>query len=190
MLDINKKYNLIYADPAWPNRDSASAGNRGAVHKYKLMPLEEICSLPISNISADNCLLAMWWVGVMPREALTVCESWGFRLFNMHGLTWVKTTKHGKLHFGMGSLTRANVENMLFGTRGDAEHILFGIKGKVSALRKNASIRQTIHAPVGRHSEKPDVFRQTLVKLCGDVPRIELFARTNPSGWDTWGNEA
>ena len=27
-------------------------------------------------------------------------------------------------------------------------------------------------------------------KLCGDVPRIELFARTAAPGWDCWGNQA
>jgi site-specific DNA-methyltransferase (adenine-specific) len=25
--------------------------------------------------------------------------------------------------------------------------------------------------------------------LCGDVPRIELFARQRTQGWDVWGNE-
>ena len=23
----------------------------------------------------------------------------------------------------------------------------------------------------------------------GDVPRVELFARQSPPGWDVWGNE-
>ena len=25
--------------------------------------------------------------------------------------------------------------------------------------------------------------------MCGDVPRIELFARQRTQGWDVWGNE-
>ena len=25
--------------------------------------------------------------------------------------------------------------------------------------------------------------------LMGDVPRVELFARQHPPGWDVWGNE-
>ena len=28
-----------------------------------------------------------------------------------------------------------------------------------------------------------------IVQLCGDVPRIELFARQEVEGWDCWGNE-
>ena len=39
------------------------------------------------------------------------------------------------------------------------------------------------------HSKKPDEVRNRIVELCGDLPRIELFAREKTSGWDVWGNE-
>ena len=39
------------------------------------------------------------------------------------------------------------------------------------------------------HSRKPDRIRADIVKLMGDVPRIELFARQKFDGWDVWGNE-
>jgi len=39
------------------------------------------------------------------------------------------------------------------------------------------------------HSRKPDRIRDDIVKLCGDLPRIELFARTSMPGWDVWGNQ-
>ena len=52
-------------------------------------------------------------------------------------------------------------------------------------------------SPRGNHSCKPSIIRNNIVELCGDLPRIELFARKpdtlieDPSwkGWDTWGNE-
>ena len=31
--------------------------------------------------------------------------------------------------------------------------------------------------------------RGEIVKLMGDLPRIELFARQKTEGWDVWGNE-
>ena len=31
--------------------------------------------------------------------------------------------------------------------------------------------------------------RHDIVELCGDVPRIELFARQKAQGWDSYGNE-
>ena len=40
-----------------------------------------------------------------------------------------------------------------------------------------------------QHSKKPDCVREKIVQLCGDLPRIELFAREKKEGWDAWGNE-
>ncbi len=34
-----------------------------------------------------------------------------------------------------------------------------------------------------------DDIKNRIVKLCGDLPRIELFARQRTEGWDCWGNE-
>ena len=31
--------------------------------------------------------------------------------------------------------------------------------------------------------------RDKILQLMGDLPRIELFARQTPAGWDVWGNE-
>ena len=39
------------------------------------------------------------------------------------------------------------------------------------------------------HSRKPDRIRADIVRLMGDLPRIELFARQVWDGWDCWGNE-
>ena len=40
------------------------------------------------------------------------------------------------------------------------------------------------------HSRKSAEIQERIVELCGDVPRIELFARQAADGWDRWGNEA
>lgn len=40
-----------------------------------------------------------------------------------------------------------------------------------------------------RHSQKPDEIRNRIVELCGDMPRIELFAREKSEGWVSVGNE-
>ena len=31
--------------------------------------------------------------------------------------------------------------------------------------------------------------KYNIIDLCGDLPRIELFARNTNKGWDAWGNE-
>ena len=51
------------------------------------------------------------------------------------------------------------------------------------------NIHQFIISPVEAHSKKPDEARDKIVSLLGDLPRVELFARQTPPGWDVWGNE-
>jgi len=172
------KYQLIYADPPWQYRDKADSGKRGANHKYQVMTMTDLKRLPVWDLAADNCLLAMWWVPPMPEEALTVMRAWGFRLMTMKGFTWHKThAKSGKTCMGMGHMTRGN-----------SEDCLFAVKGKLPP-RMAGNIIQHVTANRGRHSEKPAIFRSLLEQLLGDVPRIELFAREAPHGWDTWGNQ-
>ena len=55
--------------------------------------------------------------------------------------------------------------------------------------RQAANVHQFIIAPIQEHSRKPDEARDKIVALMGDVPRVELFARQSPPGWDVWGNE-
>ena len=172
-----EKYNLIYADPGWKYRDKASAGKRGAEHKFRVMDYKAISRLPVDQIAADDCLLAMWWVPPQPVEALYVVDAWGFKLKTMQGFTWAKRTKRGLWHFGMGNLSRANAECCLFATKGRPQRV-------------SASVRSLIEAPVREHSRKPDEARDRLVELMGDVPRIELFAREVTPGWASWGDEA
>lgn len=169
-------FSIIYADPPWQYRDKANAGNRGACHKYGVMSVADICALPIPQIAADDCLLAMWHVAPMPLEALSVVTAWGFKLKTMKGFTWVKRTTNGLRHFGMGHWTRANSEDCLFAVRGHPKRV-------------SAAVSQLIEAPVREHSRKPDEARDRLVQLMGDVPRIELFARTATPGWEAWGDQ-
>jgi N6-adenosine-specific RNA methylase IME4 len=85
--------------------------------------------------------------------------------------------KSGKGNFwGMGRWTRANAEVCLLGTKGKPK-------------RLSAGVHSVIETPIQRHSQKPDEARIRIVKLMGDIPRIELFARETAKGWDSWGNE-
>lgn len=172
------KYTLIYADPPWTYRDKANDGERGAGHKYQTMTIHDICRLPVWDLAAENCLLAMWWVPTQPLEALKVMDAWGFRLMTMKGFTWHKTNKHkGNSAIGMGHMTRAN-----------SEDCMFAVKGKLPP-RLDASICQHVTAPRMGHSSKPPEFRDLLVRLLGDVARCELFSRDSVDGWDMFGNQ-
>lgn len=183
-IDINnppRKYRVIYGDPAWQysNRNTGGSMTSSAEAHYTVTTVSDMAALPVANLADEHCLLVMWWVGAMPQEAIDLCGAWGFRLSNMNGFVWRKLTKKMIPFFGMG-----------FSTRSGSESALIGVKGKIGALIKDHSVRAVIEAPVGRHSEKPHAFREAIEKLCGDVPRVELFARDAADGWDCWGNQA
>ena len=170
-----KKYKIIYADPAWTYDDKALTGNRGAGCKYDLMTLEDICNLPVSQISDDDCILFIWGTWTHIKEVQQVIESWGFE-YKTVGFVWVKKFATGKNFIGMGNWTRSNTEYCLIATKGNPKRI-------------NAGISQIIESIPDSHSSKPDMVRKRIIELVGDLPRIELFARTKVHGWDVWGND-
>ena len=173
-----KKYEIIFCDPPWKfnNKNTGGSMKSGASNKYKVMTLDEMKLLPISDIASDNCVLFMWWVGSQPQEAIDLVDAWGFSLKTMTGFVWVKRTKLWKMFFGMGHWTRAGAECCLIATKGKPK-------------RLSASIRSVIEAVSDVHSKKPNIFADKIVELCGDLPRLEMFARDKKNGWDTWGDE-
>ena len=50
-------------------------------------------------------------------------------------------------------------------------------------------VHSVIYAPIDKHSKKPQETRDRIIRLVGDLPKVELFAREVPEGWDVWGNE-
>ena len=171
----DKKYNIIYADPPWSYQDKALAGNRGAVCKYSVMNIDEIKSLPVKDLADDDCILFMWVTYPKLNECFEVIKSWGFE-YKTIAFTWVKKYKNGDNFMGMGRWTRANAEICMLSTKGKPKRI-------------SASVRQIIESIPERHSKKPNIVRDKIIELCGDLPKIELFARERINGWDAWGNE-
>lgn len=174
-----KKFDVIYADPPWQFNSKKTGGSMksGSDQIYGSMSLDELKSLPIDTLAADNCLLVMWYVGAMPQEALDLVAAWGFTVKSMNGFVWDKLTKHGLPFFGMGHYTRAG-----------SESAIIAIKGKFKADSKG--VRAVRHEIIGEHSEKPPVFHDDIEKIAGkDKSFIELFARKQYPGWSVWGNQ-
>ena len=170
-----KKYQVIYADPPWAYPES---GSNAKVHDrhYKCMSIQEISSLPVENIADSNCLLFLWVTFPRLFDAKNVIESWGFT-YKTVAFVWVKRNKKQEsLFWGLGSWTRSNSEVCLLGIRGKPRKI-------------SSSVHSVIISPIEHHSKKPDETRMRIVNLCGDISRIELFARQRVEGWDAWGNE-
>ena len=174
----DKKYKVLYADPPWrfSNRRTGGSLKSGSATHYELLSVQDICNLPVQDIADDDCVLFMWWVAAMPEEALRVVKAWGFNLKTMTGFNWVKRTQRGKLDFGMGFWTRAGSEMCLIATKGKPR-------------KASSSVRSVLISKKRQHSQKPDEVRERIEELCGNVPRIELFARRKVDEWDSWGLE-
>lgn len=203
-------FQILYADPAWEHDDRASDGQRGASFKYQTMSLDDICALDVQRHMAPESALFLWAVSPMLPEAFRVMEAWGYT-YSTVAFCWAKTRGprtdevrkivrarlpglkaradgitddllHAglvprKWHIGMGQTTRCNVELCLLGVRGRL--------GRV-----DAGVRQLVTAPLGEHSAKPPEIRDMIVRLLGDRPRLEMFARERVDGWAAWGFDA
>jgi len=139
------------------------------------MSLDEIKNLPINEITDDDCFLFIWITFPNLNIVFDVIKAWGFN-YKTVAFTWVKKYKSGKNFMGMGNWTRSNAEICLLATKGKPKRI-------------NAGIRQIIESVPEKHSKKPDEVRDRIVELCGDLPRLEMFARKKSLKWETWGNE-
>ena len=179
MAKKNKeKYTVVYADPPWYYRDKAQAGKRGVEFKYPVMRIKDIKDLPVKDIVKDNSILFLWVTFPQLQNGLDVIDSWGFK-YKTLGFNWIKMNKKSWTPFwGMGSYTRSNPEVCLIGT-----------KGKTKNLIKRHNIHSVIQWPISTHSKKPDIVREKIELLCGDVKRIELFATKKAIGWTSIGNK-
>ena len=177
MLNLNKKYNIIYADPPWTFNFWSDKASRKVSNHYKLMKADDIYNLPVNDIAEDNSVLFIWVTYPNLLEGLETIKRWGFT-YKTCGFSWVKQNKKSdSLFWGMGYYTRANNEICLLATKGKP------------LKRLNHGVHQIVLDKIREHSRKPDCIRDRIVKLFGDLPRIELFARQKTPGWDVWGNE-
>ena len=169
-----KKYSIIYADPPWSYRNKGVQG--AAERHYPTMSIQDLCALPVADIAAPDSTLFLWTTFPQIPEAIRLIQAWGFT-YKTVAFVWVKQNrKSPRWFYGPGFWTRSNAELCLLAVRGRPK-------------RQSASVHQLIVSPIEGHSKKPDEARDKIVTLMGDLPRVELFARQEPPGWDVWGNE-
>lgn len=174
------RYRTIVADPPWEMPRSGQwtgQGGRWAPYNgevtelpYATMSLDRICTLPVGSLAADAAHLYLWTTNRFIEGAFSVCRAWGFRPGQL--LTWCKVPMG--IGFG-GAFTQTT------------EHVLFCRRGVLKAqTRVDSTWWQWTR---GKHSQKPDAFMD-MVEQVSPGPYLELFARRQRLGWDTWGDEA
>lgn len=185
------KYRTIVADPPWAYPEGFASGvstgrsvnarrdgdkaRLGSFQQvglpYQGMALDAIKALPVLELAARDCRLFLWTTNRWLGSAFGVLDAWGFGY--RQTLVWHKTDFRP---FG-GSITPNIVEFVLVGCRGKPR-------------RQDSFPSQVFKFPaVRRHSTKPAAFMDC-VEQVSPGPYLELFARRQRLGWDTWGDEA
>ena len=179
-------YRTIVADPPWPVKGDAQIQpwvigpggrrKRATVWQYPLMTLAEIHALPVADLAEEDAHLYLWTTAKLNARGLGIAtlEAWGFK--------WVGEIVWRKSNFGMGAFPRPQHEILIVARR-----------GKLPFTRRDVGSvldwKQDYTANGGkRHSVKPEGALD-LIESASPGPYIELFARRQRLGWDTWGNE-
>ena len=183
----DRRWSILYADPPWQFRTWGDKGQDRAPEKhYATMAIEDIMALPVADVAARDAALFLWVYQPMLPEAMRLIEAWGFEPKTV-AFVWVKTNGNdaqGRLFWdqaecrkGLGYWTRAGTEQVWLATRGKAFE------------RLDKGVGQTVFASPREHSRKPDAIPHLITRLAGDLPRLEMFGRTERPGWDVFGNE-
>jgi N6-adenosine-specific RNA methylase IME4 len=174
------KYATIVADPPW---DMGKHGRYGGTVfagqvkerlQYPTMSIAEITVLPVDSLAAPDAHLYIWTVNRYVEDTYAIARALGFRPAQL--LTWAKTPM-GKGNGGAFSQT--------------TEHVLFARRGSLPSLQRHPSTWWNWPRPRKAgdcHSRKPEAFLD-LVEQVSPPPFLEMFARDNRLGWDSWGNE-
>ena len=181
LTTLQGHYQCIVIDPPWFYRlRSKDKTHRNRI-PYQPMRTEEILALPIPELCNRNgCILWLWFTNNHMVEAAQCLQVWGFELKTI--LTWEKVTKDGtKTHLGVGHWLRNSTE-----------HCALAVRGNVKAFAGRTLTNQSsiLHSPRREHSRKPEQFFELVEKLCPDMTKLEMFARSSRVGWDCWGDEA
>jgi N6-adenosine-specific RNA methylase IME4 len=177
LAEASGRYGSLYVDSPWPYRDRACSG--AAATHYLTMSLEALERLPVVQITRpEGARLWLWatWPQLRDGAPQRLLRAWGF--------TWKSEIVWGKKrderwYAGKPGLGRR--------VRVDTEILLIAERGRVPPFPKN--VRGFVISPPGRHSEKPEYFRE-LAASVGPLPMVELFARQASPLCDRWGDEA
>ena len=163
------KYRVIYADPPWQYGDERS-GFGGAIDHYNTMTMEELKAMPVASLSEDNAVLFLWGTAPLLPEAVELINAWGFKYKT--NIVW------DKVRANLGNYTSVRHEHLFIATKGS------GVPDNTTRVDSVQVVER-----VGRHSEKPEEFRNIIDTLYTYGNKLELFARKSVEGWEVFGNE-
>lgn len=167
--ELSGKFRVIYADPPWSYGGSMNETYGTADKHYPTMSLDDLCIMPVPDITEDNAVLFLWATSPLLEDAFKVINAWGFKY--KASFVWDKV-KHVMGHYN------------------SVRHELLLICTKGSCVPENMKLFDSVYEEERtEHSKKPEFFREVIDTIYPSGKRIELFARRSVDGWDTYGNQ-
>lgn len=176
----SRKFKTILADPPWQfqNKTGKIAPEHKRLARYGTLKLDAIKALPVEQAADATAHLYLWVPNAMLPDGLAVMAAWGFQYKS--NIVWQKIRKDGG----------PDGRGVGFYFRNVTELILFGVRGKSArTLKPGRTQVNTIATRKREHSRKPDE-QYAVIQACSPGPYLELFARGNRSGWESWGDQA
>jgi N6-adenosine-specific RNA methylase IME4 len=172
IYDTDKKFRVIYADPAWSYNDKQNTSELGGAAKhYDTMSISDICALPVKDIAEDNAVLFLWVTSPLLEDSFKVIKEWGFKYKT--SFVWDKV-KHN-----MGHYNSVRHELLLVATKGSCTPDNKVLHNSVQRVERNDN-----------HSEKPIEFLDIIDEIYTHGFKLEMFCRNiKKDNWFGWGNE-
>jgi N6-adenosine-specific RNA methylase IME4 len=172
IFNTGKKFRIIYADPPWQyDLEQTSPNLGGAIKHYNSMSINELCNLPIKEITEKDAVLFLWVTSPKLNLFLQLMDAWGFDYKT--SFVWDKV-KHN-----MGHYNSVRHEFLLIGGKGKSTPDVKKLVDSVISIERS-----------DKHSEKPIEFIELIDSLYTYGNRIELFARqAKKDNWFYYGNE-
>jgi N6-adenosine-specific RNA methylase IME4 len=184
---VGGNYKVVYADPPWPNspKERKRVIKRGPKsmggmtnRSYPQMPVDDLLALRVDEIASKDAVLLLWATWGFMGVALELIDAWGFKYVT--GFPWLKVGRNsGFPIFGPGTWLRHASEPLLIARRGKP----FGSLGNPRPAREGLVV-----SPRLEHSRKPESILEWIDELF-PAPKVELFARRERIGWDSWGDQ-
>jgi N6-adenosine-specific RNA methylase IME4 len=165
-VERGEKFGTVYADPPWLYDNQGTRAATG--NHYGGMTVDELCELPIRQLSEDDAHLHLWTTNAFLFDCPKIFDAWGYEFRS--SFIWCKQ------QMGIGNYWRNSHEILLTAVRGNA--LRFNDHGLQSWMVSSR----------GAHSAKPEQVR-SCIERASPGPYLELFGRHEAPGWKVWGNQ-
>ena len=175
----DKKYGIIYTDPAWKQTKGNIRKCRPNQNKkldYPTLSMEDIKDIhkQVISLCKEKHNIFMWAIDKYLHEAEQMMKELGYELHAR--MIWDKT----------------NGVAPAFTVRFSHEYLLwFYKKGNIlmPCDEQRGKYTTVLREQSTKHSKKPLCAYEMIEKMFPNIAKLELFARNYRDGWDCWGNE-